>query len=924
MSRKRTRLEDQLSDIQYIDCNTPDNITISTTAVIHTITDVQKNEENDTYQPKNKSPRNSSIETHSYFNPLISEVDNKRQSLNLEHNSKIPIPKSLTEVNMDKKVIPLTTPTPQSPNYRQLVESSATTPELSPDVSPQTEVTYQQLNEDSKNYEDLISPTLKKPNSPKYENVLTTISITYKSPIKTVKSPRNETSVYEEVLVVNAEKAIIPTSTASLPVQQAAIPVDETITGTLKIPEQEQRPKSLSALEDNVPINFSHTIKANSNPNTIYNSENSSKESLSSSQKKLISSSDKTSSKSSELNLSDVQTAILHDLTSNMYQCIDNIESPTDLSLSEIVNTSTENIHSSQSSVSFPMSPSQLSPNVSLTHIGSSEILTQTALTPSSTNDSLKIKNASECSLIDETSDLKSSTDIELTSTYENLITNQTADLIQFSPTENYSISDKGKNIESNNTDEDIYQQVKYYRRSIHEINSLLDIDGSDKNGIKPNVDLPDSYNNKHVNSDVDGCVGNSTEYVPDADGPNSESSDKIETTDPSATFIDSDIYDASKNTDSKIKLKSSESLNNIENIQSQSVELDSLESDNVHIYENVHENSTTFNDYENIKFSHDSLGNEKPVQKSNVKSLTDVFEFKCPKKIKPESGESRPKKNFHEKDSLPPCLRARNLKQAIKTRSLDEDEFMREFNTTILRRKSFDDTCSFNSAPKKLNSPKTLPEQTNKIDLHLIHSSDNLLFNTDQKLNRERIEKYKEERRKFLHDKYRSESFKEDKDVLLSKFKVYKNKDEVKEDAPCKSERRRNHAIENKVDSTNNTSITKDDRISNASESFRLRAAKFETNPNQNSIVIDKRSTKNVEVKLNQKIENADELPSSMIRKKRSDEDFLKNERRRHTYDTRERERDVDGGEWGRKSVLETKTKYVFFAHYAAIFILH
>ncbi|KAF2902412.1 hypothetical protein ILUMI_03771, partial [Ignelater luminosus] len=49
-SRKRTRLEDQLSDIQYIDCSTPDNnCVISTTAVIHSAPETAFIE---LYQPK--------------------------------------------------------------------------------------------------------------------------------------------------------------------------------------------------------------------------------------------------------------------------------------------------------------------------------------------------------------------------------------------------------------------------------------------------------------------------------------------------------------------------------------------------------------------------------------------------------------------------------------------------------------------------------------------------------------------------------------------------------------------------------------------------------------------------------------------------------------------------------------------------------
>lgn len=172
LSRKRTRLEDQLSDIQYIDCNTPE--TISTTAVIHTLPEPQKPAES--YQPKNKSPRNSS-----------SETETKRQSLNLETIKTVAtLPKSLT----DTKLLVLNTP--QSPIYQPLADSSTAT--SSPDFSP------------TRKYENVVITP--------YENVLTTISITY-------KSVNNTDSIYEDV---NPEKAVIPTSDASLPIQEATQP----------------------------------------------------------------------------------------------------------------------------------------------------------------------------------------------------------------------------------------------------------------------------------------------------------------------------------------------------------------------------------------------------------------------------------------------------------------------------------------------------------------------------------------------------------------------------------------------------------------------------------------------------------------------------------------------------------------------------
>lgn len=821
MSRKRTRLEDQLSDIQYIDCSTPDNATISTTAVIHA--SEKTGEENESYQPKNKSPRSSAIETYEPRSLNVLEAENKRQSLNLEATNRVSIPKSLTEIDIVGKSVPLTTPTPQSPNYRQLIESSAaTTPGLSPDASGAYQAFKYSTEDLSKKYENYI---LKKPKSPKYENVLTTISITYKSPSKSIGSPRND-SIYEDVLAVNTEKAMVPTSTASLPVQEAAMPTEK---NALKVPE-EQRPKSLSALED-----FGYEerpFKSNSNPNSIYKQDVS--------QPKLVSSSEYTasSSKSSDLNLSDVQTAILHDKSNPVYQYMENPESPTtDFSLSEIVNTSSENLHSSQSSISFPVSPSQISPNVSPTHVGSSEILTS----PSSTDESLKLlNNCYEKHAKDDFETNRTGADLET-----NLTRAASFNLIEFSPTEPEADVDKRKTIEgeSNGDDNDIYQQVKYYRRSIHETNSLIELDHC-KNDLE--------MNSNHLN--------------------NSENSESNATT--------TETYEETK------KSPRSESL-------------DSLEAENLHLYENVDENKSNRSStvYENVDFSH-------AAKQSNVKSLLNKFESKTEKNAsKPiekdvlggsttslERKSSKPKKSYA-KDGLPPCLRAKNLRHATKTRSLDEEAFQKEFGTANSQRRiSLDETAAYklNSVPKKLNDPKTLPESNKNDPLHAGHVL------ADEKLNRERIEEYKEKRRTYFRDLYRSESFKEDKEITRSRFKVFKNKDET--DAKEKKEHFRevNEEEDEKED---------EEKVAVSSrESFRLRAAKFE---NQNYYC----RPKTLEMEKGKAKARWEEKEDFLRAKRREEDSVGTNERRRHTFESKEeRERETETERLKRTS-LENRT---------------
>lgn len=777
MCRKRTRLEDQLSDIQYIDCNTPEsNYTISTTAVIHTLPEPQKTPDfrnSESYQPKNKSPRNS-------------EVENKRQSLNLERSPKAQIPKSLT----DTKLLALNSSSafgsPQSPVYRPLCDSStATTPEF----SPVTEIRYQSL------------PSKPKP-SPQYENVLTTINITYKSPTKTKSD-----SVYEDVLV-NPEKAEVPTSVASLPIQQASQPIDS----WLVVPEKEEsRPKSLSALED-------------SNPKIVDTRTNVSMEALfdvTEPNPKLEERSQQdnfTVSSISEKNLSSDPSIDL-----NSSEISETAFRKSDLTLSEVIQSLTET--SASNSVTTPPSPT-LSPNVSPSYPKS------TLLDGS--------KNPSQNSLLSSTDDLKED--------------GPNYDLIDFSPDEPRNVNEKRKSSETEAMDDNaVYQQVKYFRRSVHEINALLDLPPAGEDIKMDTVD--------------------------DKVTPNEE------------TF-------------------------------------DSLEENGVGVYENV----DVVPVYENVDLK-DSLEDNTVREETsvNVRNLTDLFEVKEVKKVET----LRPKINY-DKDSLPPCLRAKNLKNQIKTRSLDEEEFKREF-LPLQRRKSMDEDISnkMNTLPKVLNQPKAVPSGDGKIEsIHLAHSNENMA--TSEQLRRERIEKYKEERRKFLQDKYRSESFKEDKDVLLLRLKLFKCKDERPnqddgEENRYHRYRRKSQEADKKSDteisdkdsdkkeevknddethrhssrrtrepvSTNNSelcdkedgSLVGDDLIKTDDfrESFLSKTAMFESHLNQ-------RRTQDVAKKKDDEI----------LRTKRSEDESLRNERRRHTYESRDRE---NLAERTRRVSLETKS---------------
>ncbi|KAK5638219.1 hypothetical protein RI129_012514 [Pyrocoelia pectoralis] len=919
-SRKRTRLEDQLSDIQYIDCNTPDNVcVISTTAVIHTQPDTTFLE---SYRPKNKSPRSS-------------EVDNKRQSLDFEKAEKPNIPKSFTEINIQKKLIipsnqSSSFTSPQSPNYKQLEDSSTNT---TPDFSPSVEVAYQNLNPHSSDendkivtempYENIVSPVSKK-SSPTYENVLTTISITYRSPSKSPKSSNtiintpDDDCVYEDVHILNPERAVVPTSAASLPLQQASQPnfhKDNSLTSlpgklTLSLPDNkkgEQRPKSLSALEDITKVAKESELKKE----TSHFENGGSLDFI---------------PKSPRLN-----TTMEH-------------LSLTDLSLSEVVHSSTENLHTSQSSISFPLSTSKnsLSPNISpMLFYDGQKTLSQdllTSLSPSvasllesktqhSSNSSLA-DNSEETHLASLRSDIRygnpeylkltdnnissneedispirclkpdflnkdlfvTSITVEsgkteevalISSSSENLSESQarpvSINLIEFSPSEpppdwnKLATNDKRKSSETESLDDEnsIYQQVKYFRRSIHEINALLDL------GEK---EVEESTN----------CEENGSE---------------------------------------------------IENY-------DSLEIDNVHVYENVEVVG-------DVKEEDPKL-----IEKPNVRSLTSRFEVKDQKPpilkrneyenvsfrgqkqpvtlgpvkhgeacVKTKDNEvtleiDRVQKITYDRDSLPPCVRARHVKNAIKTRSLDEEAFAKECGSSqpIERRKSVDE--NFGSKliplPKVLNQPKPIPIDGEKPDLHLTHSTDNIntgILLPEQKLNRERIEKYKEERRKFLHDKYRSESFKEDKDTLLSRLKQKTVKSRISDidntpiiqqkccsDPGPTSELSKLGTSDNdnetdslECDSTVNQSNTKENHTDNFRDSIKYKTALFECQAGGNLKdlkLVNKTSSVRKSV---QEVDDVLAAGNDFLRNRRREDDTGKNERRRHTYESREREKELD-----------------------------
>ncbi|XP_044740491.1 GTPase-activating protein CdGAPr isoform X2 [Chrysoperla carnea] len=832
-SRKRSRLEDQLSDILYIDCNTPENM-ISTTAIVHThpektpiktpalITD-------DPIEPKNKSPRNSNeiqqIKAHPEENLVKPEPENlfkkntNRNSLNLEnYKEKNLIPKSYTEMDLKRTLqipsssdvcseVSSTNISPQTPNYNRLYgettdssDSTTTTPnQISPDFSlteSPGEISYKIFNRNSGETKDIkisntyenianelsnngiISPK-KTPSSPTYENVLTTISITYSlnSPSKNktfVDKKQSDTNIYEDIEINSELKATIPTSVANLPNREASQPTE--IVYRTKVTNIDEL---LAAQKQKSSPTSPNAVKTTSPP----------------------------------------------------------AARPTSLSFSP---------DSNPANYVSPIRPISLS---------------------------FQANNYAE----------NSETPI-----YENVEVNEEDNSQSFptSPSKPILLNEKRKSCENSVDDDAIYQQVKYFRRSIHEINELLD---------KP---LSVSSNNSIVNSpeqiqDVPklNSIVNSPEQVQDV------SNSIVEQTSTPEKLQETDVTDSSTPEDVKIVpennvqyIENSSNIVNIEQvvnendttahvsvvdvcmpeeneerckisdeetIDNMSDKFDSLEMEKTVIIEEENENeeSTPPPKIESPKV--------KPHQRHRTESVREIankFENLDPTSSSECSSIVLRYKDINGRDSLPPCLRhARHtklLKNNPKARSLDENEFIREFvtkplttfsqqaiinqTTSASRRKSLDERLNrFTIAqPKQLNQPKVLPDTAKKSpDFHSLHSfhakkstdslssstsslkQSNILKDiknntkdhdesTDQhpslsstslnsttdfenpQLNRERIERYKEERRNFLREKYRSESFRADnKDQVLTRLKSKikprgeENKDDVVED---------------------------------------------------------------------------------------------------------------------------------------------
>lgn len=406
-------------------------------------------------------------------------------------------------------------------------------------------------------------------------------------------------------------------------------------------------------------------------------------------------------------------------------------------------------------------------------------------------------------------------------------------------------ISSVTKPLETNFDDNVVYEQLKFLKGAVSEVNHLLN---NGNNDVQQSEIEPDSLNAPQVVPNLNNSTNiihnstNSTKSIVANDQMSSGNNDSI----------------ADDRSDSGDVLMPDQELTQ-----------DSLDFDpNQSMYENVNLRKPE-NSYENISMrsdakakslnitqTHYTLGkeNSKPAN-FTVKQLANKFET-SPVDAMPPFDFSKPfvRKSCDPNRNATIAPKAKNPQQqqlskpCNLTRSLDENAFVREFGSTRITDKINKSTQQIGTnilienspcrrsnndsgRPKSLNPPKLLPNPTETVnelcasetpttdetlvitncDIKITPTNENPIsliqhnvnstvdkLNTDDdrpaanvpnnkvlsnfKLDRERIERIKEERRLQLNEKFRSESFKCEKENNKAKSKSKIELNELKD----------------------------------------------------------------------------------------------------------------------------------------------
>ncbi|XP_045487251.1 GTPase-activating protein CdGAPr isoform X3 [Pieris rapae] len=187
----------------------------------------------------------------------------------------------------------------------------------------------------------------------------------------------------------------------------------------------------------------------------------------------------------------------------------------------------------------------------------------------------------------------------------------------------------------------------------------------------------------------------------------------------------------------------------------------------------------------------------EQKVPFSFDKFKTEV-KFSAENSSEKDTPEISKEKNRDATVKLPPPVSPKTYKlskNSCNARSLDENAFIKEFGTDKDRRKSLEvrdvkrtskflPDLNLNTEEPEPKIDSITPTTENKISLvqrfDVKPDIKNLIgFETEKKLSRERIEKYKEERRNFLREKYSSQSFRSNPEQL-TRIKLKKEDEKI------------------------------------------------------------------------------------------------------------------------------------------------
>lgn len=311
--------------------------------------------------------------------------------------------------------------------------------------------------------------------------------------------------------------------------------------------------------------------------------------------------------------------------------------------------------------------------------------------------------------------------------------------------------------------DVDVYSQVKFFKKSIEEVNAMMILETPEKDRHYENVSFSEKeYENVPINVDA-------------------------------LKICDKELESRIDNAESKV--------DDLEKDNGNIIKVSNL---NVRELANRFESPTeqkgpfTFDKFK-AEIKYPSLERKEEDRKLNAEARKKDLTVKLPPPVSPKT--------------------YKLSKNSCNARSLDENAFIKEFGnekTYVDRRKSLE-VKDLNKKSTKFLPDLNLNMEENNVDAKLdtvTPTTENKIslvqrfnekrptelknlinFDSDKKLSRERIEKYKEERRNFLREKYSSQSFRSNPEQL-TRIKIKKDMDKIescerlKEDLP-KFERR-------------------------------------------------------------------------------------------------------------------------------------